>query len=386
MKILVLSNCPLDPMLGSGKTRLMWSNGLREHGHTVDVLEPKDFELWYPKVKGRKFRQAFGAFRVVRKRLEEQSYDMIEYFGDEFWLIANTLRRRLERPMLVAHTDGIELLSLERERSVSATTTYEGMHRVFSRFTHDRFSWIAFKSAEAFVTGCDVDIDFVKRKQLYPEEWTAVIEPCLDDDYLGRSFISERKERIAFTGSWIDRKNIKLIVDVISRILRKRPNLSFHVYGAGSTRERVLKDFDAALHKQIVLYGRLTNEELTQSLSESKVYFFPSTYEGFGLALAEAMASGCAAVTTPTGYGGSLRNGVDAIVCPFNDGAAMEPAIERLLDDDAFRLNIARAGHARIQGLRWKEHVKALSDTYTRWHAKWVKTRQVSRIAVGTPA
>ena len=48
MKILSLSTCPLDPLLGSGKTRLRWSEGLRELGHTVDMAEPRDYETWQP--------------------------------------------------------------------------------------------------------------------------------------------------------------------------------------------------------------------------------------------------------------------------------------------------------------------------------------------------
>lgn len=44
MRILSLTNCPLDPKSGSGKTVLMYSQGLRNLGQFVDVAEPKDYE------------------------------------------------------------------------------------------------------------------------------------------------------------------------------------------------------------------------------------------------------------------------------------------------------------------------------------------------------
>ena len=39
MRLLVFSNCELDHRLGSGRTRLAWSAGLRERGHTVDIVD-----------------------------------------------------------------------------------------------------------------------------------------------------------------------------------------------------------------------------------------------------------------------------------------------------------------------------------------------------------
>ncbi len=51
MKILSLSaSVFLDPHLGSGKTRLQWTSGLRELGHEVDILQPSDVE-WWPALK-----------------------------------------------------------------------------------------------------------------------------------------------------------------------------------------------------------------------------------------------------------------------------------------------------------------------------------------------
>src|SRR5581483_3163668 len=61
MKILSLSaSVFLDPHLGSGKTRLHWTNGLKELGHEVDILQPSDVE-WWPGIKiGRRYRLAVG--------------------------------------------------------------------------------------------------------------------------------------------------------------------------------------------------------------------------------------------------------------------------------------------------------------------------------------
>ncbi len=115
--------------------------------------------------------------------------------------------------------------------------------------------------------------------------------------------------------------------------------------------------------------GRLPERRTASAarLARAKIFFVPSEYEGFGLALAEAMACGCAVVTTPTGYGAELRDGEEGLLCPFEDSGAMRAALARLLDDDALRTRIAGAGWRKVQGLRWESSVRKLETTYRRW-------------------
>src|SRR5215213_9665201 len=65
VRILSLSNSPLDPTLGSGKTVLRWSEGLRRHGHECHVLG-SDSLLAPPwsRRPGKRFWLALSASRV----------------------------------------------------------------------------------------------------------------------------------------------------------------------------------------------------------------------------------------------------------------------------------------------------------------------------------
>ena len=99
-RVLLLSNCPLDPTLGSGKTRLRWSEGLRKAGFSVQSIEPEKLTKGLPKSMGVRFRLAIGA----RQHSAIAGFDLVECFGAEFGLAQRDWFRRRSRPLIVAHT------------------------------------------------------------------------------------------------------------------------------------------------------------------------------------------------------------------------------------------------------------------------------------------
>ncbi len=383
MNILSISTCSLDPCLGSGKTRLRWSTGLRALGHSVDMIEPKEYETWHGLGRAIRFRQAWGACRFVHQKLRSMRYDVIEFFGGEFGLITWQLARRADRPLIVAHTDGLELLATERERAYDPPTSILARFRNwYSRQTHERLDRAAFVHADAFVTGCELDRKYVLDRRIYPPDRTAVIEPCLDAEYLSRPYSPSKQHRIAYMGSWIPRKGITRFTEVMTRVLQANPEVHCDIFGTGGKRDAVLSGFAPALHQRITVHGRIAASEVAEKLAQAKVFFFPTQYEGFGMALAEAMACGCAAVTTPTGFGAELRHNDNALVCDFNDLAGMEAAILQLLRNEDLRARIARAGWERVRALDWETNVRQLESVYLRWSAEHEARRNNGKVHV----
>jgi glycosyltransferase involved in cell wall biosynthesis len=93
----------------------------------------------------------------------------------------------------------------------------------------------------------------------------------------------------------------------------------------------------------------------------STMYLQPSIKEGFGLCAVEAMASGCALVTTDNGGSSDYaQDGETALVCG-SDPKDMAEALVRLVSDDGLRVRIAENGCRFVERFRWEASAERLA-------------------------
>ena len=100
-------------------------------------------------------------------------------------------------------------------------------------------------------------------------------------------------------------------------------------------------------------------EELVGGIyNGSSIYLCPSWHEGFGLPPAEAMACGCAVVSTDSeGVRDFAEHEVTALLSPPKYPEPLAANIIRLLRDDELRIRLAKAGHERIQEFTWERSI-----------------------------
>lgn len=98
---------------------------------------------------------------------------------------------------------------------------------------------------------------------------------------------------------------------------------------------------------------RLDDEELRLAYSGAIALAYPSTYEGFGMPVAEAMASGCPVITTPNAALPEVAGDAAIYVKPM-DQAALADALARIQQPDLRNSLIAR-GLARATLFSWKK-------------------------------
>jgi glycosyltransferase involved in cell wall biosynthesis len=109
----------------------------------------------------------------------------------------------------------------------------------------------------------------------------------------------------------------------------------------------------ATMPKNIILLGRISDDDLAQALAGARAFLFPSRIEGFGLPAVEAMASGCPVVASTAPCLPEIC-GDAALYAGPDDAEGWIAAIERLHTDSATRSRTVEAGIARARRYTWR--------------------------------
>lgn len=186
-----------------------------------------------------------------------------------------------------------------------------------------------------------------------PAERIAVVEPGTDPAPVAPGSGGPQPQLLA-VGSVIPRKRLNRLVLVLGRLV----HLDWRLQIVGSlarSREAVAALRDAlattGLADRIQLRGELVGRELDQAFAGADLFVSASGYEGYGMALAEALARGLPIVAAAGGAVADWLPREAALLVPANDPLALEAALARAIGDPALRARLregALAARARL--------------------------------------
>lgn len=168
----------------------------------------------------------------------------------------------------------------------------------------------------------------------------------------GQYFSRERKDYVLFTGKIDVRKGIGLVLEVARRL----PDVPFRVVGWGEDFPSVAATAPPNVAMEVRPADR---ESYLEALAGARILLFPTKVETFGLVLPEAMASGCAVVSTsPLPFEGA-RIAQDDV-----EGAVA--AVRSLWDDPARCARDGAANQAIARQYDWGRYADELERVYWR--------------------
>ena len=106
-----------------------------------------------------------------------------------------------------------------------------------------------------------------------------------------------KSKHACFLGRLTSQKGIFDLLDVMERIANADADFHLTLMGNGPERAALASAIKSRKLSNITLKGFVTEEEKFAILKSSEFFLFPSYEEGWGIALAEALYSGCKVVT-----------------------------------------------------------------------------------------
>lgn len=120
------------------------------------------------------------------------------------------------------------------------------------------------------------------------------------------------------------------------------------IYGGGNQRELLAQIQEMGLQKTVQLCG--VSKDIIRELQRASVFCFPSRYEGFGMALAEAMLTGLPPVSfsCPSGPSDIITHGKTGYLVPVGDLQEFCTLLQDLMQDQKRREEMGRAARAFV--------------------------------------
>lgn len=144
--------------------------------------------------------------------------------------------------------------------------------------------------------------------------------------------VSDSRHVLLAAGRLEPQKGFDLLIRAFESLAANFPTWDLVILGEGGQRESLSRQIVTAnLADRVKLPGRVGN--IGEWYERADIYVFSSRFEGFGNTLAEAMAHGLPAVSfdCDTGPRDIIRHGVDGLLVPPLDVAALAAALDLLM-------------------------------------------------------
>lgn len=169
-----------------------------------------------------------------------------------------------------------------------------------------------------------------------------------------------------YLGTLEPRKNIERLIEAYAALRSKRPDCPVLVLaGRKGWLYNTIFQRVAQLHleERVLFTGYVEDGDAPFLLSGAHAFLFPSLYEGFGMPPLEAMACGVPVLTANTSSLPEVVGDAALLVDPYDVDSILF-GMERLLDDEQLRRDLAEKGRARAALFTWEASAHTVMGVY----------------------
>lgn len=372
MRILLAGDYPADARLGSTKVLLKLQEEFRAAGHECDLLLSDDLAS---APTNPYLRQALGpiaALRAVKRMASARGpYDVVDVASAEGLWIAARRPGPLRGAAVISRSNGLEHLNYRRmlDDHDAGLLHKPWTRRLFHPLVRLTQVAAAARACDRLLLLNEVDRAFALDRGWKPSAAIDVVPHGVSSRFLEQP-PSEREPRgggILFCGSWTEVKGIHDLVAAFSLLAREAPDTRLTVLGGGVPEATIRAAFPPDVQRSLTVRPRSAEDVVMDAYRAHDVLVWPSTYEGFGMVVIEAMSQRLPVVATPVGCARSLIvHQQSGLLVEPRQAPALAGALRRMLDDVGLRTRCAAAAFERVRGMTWAATAARTLEVYER--------------------
>jgi glycosyltransferase involved in cell wall biosynthesis len=181
----------------------------------------------------------------------------------------------------------------------------------------------------------------------------SVIYNAASNEFIDKQYIN-RESFCLVVGSIEPRKNLELVFQYFA----DRPNERLVVVGKKAKIFNAL-DFNESQLENVLFTGFIPDEELVDLYNRSKLFIFPSIYEGFGIPPIEAQICGCPVIASNQSAMPEVLLDSAVYFDPFNKNDFFAKMDEIMIDEDMLNTLVAK-GKENSSRFSWVDSGKKI--------------------------
>jgi alpha-maltose-1-phosphate synthase len=324
--------------------------------HTINKFFKRgwtDNELYYK--KNRQFQQALKYKQIAGS-------DIIIGFDTASWLLIRLAKKNGKKFILDQSTGhSLEMLKVHRELNSQYPSWSQHITEKEDKF----LKWEKFEYEEA---------DYIVVASTFTKE--TLIKNGINEKKIFLNPYGVNLTRFQYKEREVTQKKIFLFIGTVS-VMKGIPfllecwkksdmqNCELWIVGtvADEIRAKIAKE------ESVKVFGKIINAQLSEIMRQAHVFVFPSFFEGFGLVILEAMASGLPVITTTaTGGADLIENGKEGFVITPGNADQLVHYLRYFLKNP--ELIGIMGKHARLKaeqyswqnyGIRWQEIINKVA-------------------------
>ena len=369
--VLLVGDYPADPTLGSSKVVFKLRDELQALGHRCDVVFGED-------IRGPRFRQVrqavcpWYAADAITRRLNRTRYDIVDVASAEgLWFGAAKRIGAFPGTSFICRSNGLEHLNYRRmlRDAEAGLTRKPWTRRIWYPLTRLSQVAAAARLADRLILLNEADRTYALENGWQSEDRIHVVPHGVSSEFIESDpgWNARRGRGLLFCGTWDRVKGIDDLVAAFEQLCTERRGLTLTVLGPGVPETAVLRAFSETARPFVTVVPRVPEAQVIDAFRCHDVLLFPSTYEGFGLVLLEAMSQRMAVVATPVGCAPLVvRDRETGLRVPPRDPHALAAAARRLIDDPLLRERLGSAARERVKLMTWRAAALSTLDVYAR--------------------
>jgi glycosyltransferase involved in cell wall biosynthesis len=197
----------------------------------------------------------------------------------------------------------------------------------------------------------------------------AVVEPGIDPAARSRGTRAAdvtADVELLCVASLVPRKGHLLLLEALARLRRLPWRLTCvgsHELDPDAAARVHARVNELGLASRVTFTGAAIGADLERAYDRADAFVLATFYEGYGLAVAEAVGRGLPVVCSDTGAAAALVGGDSGVIVPPGEVEALTAALARIVGDDAQRAALARGAAARAATLRTWPQAAAVLET-----------------------